>query len=861
MKSTFLQLLCIVIFSQLAFAEIITNPNSIVIENEVFRKEIQSSKTKPSAIFVNSLLNKNNNQELLVQKNNIAWFELVINKKLITSAMPIWQFIKYSERKMQNGGTEYTLYFEGKTDVVNGLQISIRQQIFPGSSLVREQIELSATTINYTINKLNNKIHFIFPSYTLTHDPSCRLNELQIANWGKEMIDWNKNSTFDDRKFDGGAYFNMGQCHMFHPNNIEQSITTSKEIAMKGPITFLRNNYGMDYLFSYEHASQDLAEGLNPTSEIKSFNKNVISIDELQSAATAPITSESLRYISLVVKPESKLLNISVFGERGIYFNDEIINAAHPFQSVWTSIGFVPSNQNYTIDDLQFDYLYKYISENTESRKAEFYYNTWGMQRERFKFGGDIRDCMTYDILHSEMHRASKIGADIFVIDDGWEEKQGEWIANKTRLKNGLKPLVDSITALGMKPGIWLSPMGIDSSSERYKQHRDWVLRNPDGTPTPAQWGHPAFCMTGPFYDLFLADCKNLVDNGFTFFKWDALNTFFFNTGIHLWCDDKATAQEKNERYAYLLPLYISKLMKELYEYNNKAVVEIDLTEAGRCIVGLAPLQYGKLFWMNNGASGYNDYSNYRARSMRRIMEEYYNIIPNELITYANYPHNNFPFFAQRYNVNSSLISGRGFWGNLALLNEEQMLRVKNSVDKSKLILPYVAGLKTQRINPSTNQQISTSLIFELINYKKPAGQIIAFSNNPMIYEWQNSTDLNGDSLLCILNNAYECIENKLTINFNFPASDVSRDAFIIPNLGSGISIISSTSWLDNATISNNQLKYTSGTEGTQIIRWPLKLGLPSVKSDNTVSTTFNQTKYFYLIKIISKKTSEIVLQ
>lgn len=55
--------------------------------------------------------------------------------------------------------------------------------------------------------------------------------------------------------------------------------------------------------------------------------------------------------------------------------------------------------------------------------------------------------------------------------------------------------------------------------------------------------------------------------------------------------------------------------MAELTAYEPGLVIEIDVTEDRHSMVGLAMLAEGKFFWMNNGASGYGDYSQYRAKS------------------------------------------------------------------------------------------------------------------------------------------------------------------------------------------------------------------------------------------------------
>ncbi len=103
--------------------------------------------------------------------------------------------------------------------------------------------------------------------------------------------------------------------------------------------------------------------------------------------------------------------------------------------------------------------------------------------------------------------------------------------------------------------------------------------------------------------------------------------------------------------------------MKELRKYNNDVVIEVDLTEPERCMIGLMPLQEGIFFFINNGASAYGDYSTYRTKSMRTVINDYGHFFPKELFTYAVYPHDVAPYHAQHYNINNTLIAGHGFWG------------------------------------------------------------------------------------------------------------------------------------------------------------------------------------------------------
>ena len=68
---------------------------------------------------------------------------------------------------------------------------------------------------------------------------------------------------------------------------------------------------------------------------------------------------------------------------------------------------------------------------------------------------------------------ASKIGIDMFVLDDGWFGKRdsdnsglGDWYVNENKIKGGLATLISKINDLGMKFGIWFEPEMVSEDSD-----------------------------------------------------------------------------------------------------------------------------------------------------------------------------------------------------------------------------------------------------------------------------------------------------------------------------------------------------------------------------------------------------------
>ncbi|MGM0530807.1 MAG: alpha-galactosidase [Bacteroidota bacterium] len=822
-------------------AQVKEEKNSILLHNNVIKKEISINKTNPSPIHITSIFNTEQNRELIYKSQETSWFEFVIDDQLVKSSDPLWQFQNVKKRQLRNGGTEYQLMFKGEKEPVAGLAVHIYQQFFPNSTLIREKLKLKTNNEAFELNKLDGNLHFIFPKYNFAKkNNQINSTEINIARWNDEVLDKINCSAEDRRHGDN----NLSQAHMYHPEVTEKSLIMGSSASLKGPFGLLSNDE-FTVMTAYEHASQDnliegdmitrIREKMLGSSELKENEK------ELQA-----LINEKARFLSVFQKSGRNSMQQGVNIERGGYIDGEKIAPDKPYASVWTATGHFFNEQDNQPKTLLHNYMLKWITEWPHTREQEFYYNTWGMQRN--VPGDQTRSVLTYDRIFQEIRNAAELGAEIFVLDDGWEKEHGIWKPHPERLNKGLKPIYDTLQKYNMKMGAWINPIGIAKNTERYKEHPEWIIRHQDGTPVSSQWGHPVFDFVSGYSDLFIEDCKRLIDQGVRFFKWDAVNTFYPNKpGLHHG-DKDAGKEEIIARYGYLLPVYIKKAMVELMEYNPNVTIEIDLTENRRSLPGLAMMSAGKLFWMNNGASSYNDYTHFRTKSMRTIPNEFNGIIPLQLFTYANYPHNQHPYFAQRYNVNSSIVAGYGFWGNLEKMNTDQRQPVGKTVDKAKRIMDDLRYTQTQH-----NGKVGDSPeIYTTVNQEKASGKVVAFSGSALNYKHQ--VKVNPGSLLGVINNAYHLKENRIEIPFQFPASLISREAFILPNEGTGISVISSSCWLDNMKLENNTLRIVTGGAGTIRVKWPENISKPEVEGEN-ITYDINERDNHYVIQIDVEKS------
>ena len=119
----------------------------------------------------------------------------------------------------------------------------------------------------------------------------------------------------------------------------------------------------------------------------------------------------------------------------------------------------------------------------------------------------------------------SELPFEVFLVDDGWERAIGDWHPN-SGFRDGMGKVAAEIERHGMRPGIWLAPLAVES-----KEADDWegcLVEDEEGRPLPAgrNWdtvyygvdvSHPRAL------DRVVESVERAVDWGFTYLKLDFL--------------------------------------------------------------------------------------------------------------------------------------------------------------------------------------------------------------------------------------------------------------------------------------------------------------------------------------------------
>lgn len=76
----------------------------------------------------------------------------------------------------------------------------------------------------------------------------------------------------------------------------------------------------------------------------------------------------------------------------------------------------------------------------------------------------------------SEQH---ELGADMFLIDDGYEAEIGDWLELRPEF-GSLERAVGTVRDAGKRAGIWTAPFLVGSRSRIFREHPDWLVRDAD---------------------------------------------------------------------------------------------------------------------------------------------------------------------------------------------------------------------------------------------------------------------------------------------------------------------------------------------------------------------------------------------
>ena len=292
-------------------------------------------------------------------------FEFCIDGQVVTSSDPVWAYAGLSRRSLPNGGVVTSFVFRGR-GAWKGLRLVWDREVFPSGAFVRERLRLTcdgARTFRLTCQDGRN--HFVFPCYSFASAGPVQAKELRIGTFRRKRA--------------------FPEHHRFHPDSSRFAVGAAPQ-EVKGPFLVL-SGPAFRAVTSYEHASQDntfAQAGRQAASAGNDGDQGVV-------GSGRALSDDDLWFIgSFASLADGRL----VFGDRirhGGYLDGETIPSGGRvseegprsgwYETVWSMLAVLPPDGD--AEEAIADYLMNRITDNAAAREADFYYNTWGMQRAR----------------------------------------------------------------------------------------------------------------------------------------------------------------------------------------------------------------------------------------------------------------------------------------------------------------------------------------------------------------------------------------------------------------------------------------------------------------------------------------------
>lgn len=200
---------------------------------------------------------------------------------------------------------------------------------------------------------------------------------------------------------------------------------------------------------------------------------------------------------------------------------------------------------------------------------------------------------------------AKDIGANMFVLDDGWfgqrsddNSSLGDWYVNEDKLGCSLNDLVTKINDLGLEFGIWFEPEMVSEDSDLYRAHPDWALNFPQRQPLLTR-NQLVLDMSNPDVRDYLFDriATILESANVSYIKWD------MNRPITDWYAADLTDNRQGElQHRYVLGLYelLDRIIRKFPD------VMIEGCSSGGARFDLGMLAYTPQIWTSDNTDAIN---------------------------------------------------------------------------------------------------------------------------------------------------------------------------------------------------------------------------------------------------------------
>ncbi len=282
--------------------------------------------------------------------------------------------------------------------------------------------------------------------------------------------------------------------------------------------------------------------------------------------------------------------------------------------------------------------------------------------------------------------KAADIGAEIFVVDDGWFGERnndtaglGDWFVNRDKFPDGLKPLIEYVNRKGMDFGLWFEPEMVNKNSRLYEQHPEWVLQFPNRPKTEIR-NQLILNLAKEEVREFVYETLDrfLTELNIKFIKWD-MNRPILESG---WGGEK---HQEKMWYQYVMNLYA--IWRELKRKHPGVILESCAGGGGRVDIGI--MRYADQFWTSDNTDPFD----------RQFIQEGFSLCyaPKTMMSWVTDwgGKNGYPL---TYRFHSAMMGSLGIGADLSEYSPDELEEARGCISRYKAIRDTIQNGRLYRL-------------------------------------------------------------------------------------------------------------------------------------------------------------------
>lgn len=324
----------------------------------------------------------------------------------------------------------------------------------------------------------------------------------------------------------------------------------------------------------------------------------------------------------------------------------------------------------------QYDLL---IAENR--RSLPVIYNSWEVE------GFGVTESRQMELATE----ASRLGVEIFVLDDGWFYRRdcdqrglGDWSVDEGKFPDGLEPLISHVRKLGMGFGLWVEPEMVNPDSILYRNHPHWIYRFPSRDPSLYRNQLILNLNLKEVQDFVQKTLEILIERyQLDFLKWD-MNRPFSEPGAM----DLPFKDQQSIWYGHVEALY--DILGSIRRRYPQLIIEACSGGGGRVDLGI--LQHVNQFWPSDNTDPYD----------RLFIQEGFSFVyaPCAMGSWVtDAPH----WLTKRsaplsYRFHVAMMGSLGLGGNISTWGPSQLALAKEKIEEYKGIRKIIQAARIYRL-------------------------------------------------------------------------------------------------------------------------------------------------------------------